>query len=141
MYNFQVIILSCLGQVFHGISYKLLPLHLKAGKTFERHSFKWQLIAISIVVLFILIINLKRVFMDWVEQIWGRIPLQSQNITCMFLKDTCFSPSCGATQNSNWPLKTTLELSNTREIHLAWISIYIECVFMLMTLEFWKARS
>lgn len=34
MYNFQVIILGCLGWVFHGINYKLLPLNPEAEKTF-----------------------------------------------------------------------------------------------------------
>lgn len=37
MYNFQVIILDCLGRVFHGTNYKLLPLNPGAEKTFERH--------------------------------------------------------------------------------------------------------
>lgn len=37
MYDFQAIILDCLGWVFHGINYKLLSLNLEAEKTFERH--------------------------------------------------------------------------------------------------------
>lgn len=136
MYNFQVIVLDCLGWVFRGINYKLLPLHPEAEETFERHvNDSWLQFQELSYLLWSLI---SKELFSWIElnKYQGELPLEPQNVTFMFLKDTCCSPSYGAIQNSIRPLKTALELSNTRESQLAGISTYTECVFMLMTLMF-----
>lgn len=139
MHNFQVIILDCLGQVFRGINYELLPLDPEAEKTFERHVNDSWLQCQELSCLLWSLISKELFSLSWTNLREGYLTVSeyhiyvSEGIHCSF--------SYGATQNSLWPLKTALELSTKSAGQLARISVYTDCVFMLTTLMFCEGRG
>ena len=139
MHNFQVIIPGCLGWVFYGINYKLLPLSPETEKTFERHINDSWLQFQELSYLLCPLIS-KALLMGSIEQISEKATFAALKYQLCFQKCTLSTQLWGH-QNSIWCLKSALELSMKSWSQLAWVAIDTECMFMLMTLMFWKGRS
>lgn len=140
MYNFQVIIVGCLGWVFYGINYKLLPHGPETEKTFGRHINDSWLQFQELSYLLCPLIS-KALLMGSVEQISEKVTFATLKHHNYVFKRYTLSTQLWGHQNSIWLLKSALELSTKSWSQLAWAAIDTECVFMLMTLVFWKGRS